>query len=462
MAPPTLRQRARPPDLESDRPRCQHRQNIRGTCVFGEKLHCATMRGKTSVGVWSGLSGTGGCWWSSVQRVAVRTRSTSGATIPREAPGIARRPQLWTLFDIHKALPGRTGRWPPPRASPAGFRPTLHQPRGRRHRHPEDHTGLQRGRARRLRLAGDLGELRRDLGPALVRAGHRLERARAPPRTRSRAPNGEDAPPVFDVAPAQPVLQPVLAGVLRGGARRARPATSTPRSSRSSNDGLPIYPRRRPGSIRSRPEPSPWRAKPVHPYLQKPVAAFLREFPGSWVDDEAMPYFDEGFNNFKYDANAGGRGGAAVHAGEARTPTASRLSSARPHVIGTGPLLARRPAELPNGRPRFGSSTRFHIAIVPAHRRGLRSRQVPRRRAPRWWPRGWIPRPTAGGWRATRSRWPRRDRSCFDAAGISHQLHLAGFAGAHRGRRWASSNIRRTEVGACSPVVFYGGKGIGR
>ena len=38
-----------------------------------------------------------------------------------------------------------------------------------------------------------------------------------------------------------------------------------------------------------------------HPYLKTPVASFLRQFPSSWVDDEEMPYFDEGSNNFKYD-----------------------------------------------------------------------------------------------------------------------------------------------------------------
>src|SRR4029453_11360864 len=38
-----------------------------------------------------------------------------------------------------------------------------------------------------------------------------------------------------------------------------------------------------------------------------------------------------------------------------------------PNVVGTGPLMARRPAEVfPTNRPRFGSYTRWYYAIVGA------------------------------------------------------------------------------------------------
>ena len=228
-------------------------------------LHCATMRGKTSLG--SSGAGCGG-WRLRWPCAAAGCGSYSldfGRDDSREAQASQRRPAAVDDVRHPQGATWRGAPVAPTEVFPGGFPPdTFLDPGARRQRHLEDHPRLQRGRARRLRAARDLGELRRDLGAALVRAGHRLERAQHRAEPRCADADGEERAAGLRRAPAQPVLQPVLAGVLRGGAR-GQPARQVHlgRADRSTRS-CPST-RARPGSTRCGPTPSRCRPSPSHP-----------------------------------------------------------------------------------------------------------------------------------------------------------------------------------------------------
>ena len=139
------------------------------------------------------------------------------------------------------------------------------------------------------------------------------------------------------------------------------------------------------------------------------------------------------------------------------TPRASRPSWRAPAVIGTGPLLSKRPPELYNGRPRFGSLTRFHIATVPATAEAYdpdthlaaTAALVAKAIDPQTY-RGRVARNAL--------KVAERDRACFDApefpmgcTWLDSQARIEDAGGI--------ASIRATELAACSPVVFYARQG---
>ena len=176
---------------------------------------------------------------------------------------------------------------------------------------------------------------------------------------------------------------------------------------------------------------------PSHPYLKKPVATFLNQAPESWVDDEAMPYFNEGANNFKYDDKLVVEE-VPLFVLSKRDAAGTPAPIGAPHVIGTGPLLARRPPDAPGGRPRFGSFTRFHFAMLGATAAAFDPDMYPDAVAALV--AKMLDPEAYRGRVASNAHQGRRDRSpLLHDAGLPHQLPLAGLAGAPSRTRWASS-----------------------
>lgn len=199
----------------------------------------------------------------------------------------------------------------------------------------------------------------------------------------------------------------------------------------------------------------------VHPYLNMPVASFLNQTATSFVDNEKLPYFSQGSNTFKYDA--------ALVVEEVpmflfvrRNSMGGLVHLNAPNVIGTGPLFARRPPDAPGGRPRFGSHSRYHLAIVPATAAAFEPERFEA---------------------ATQSLTDKmlnpsayRGRVATNAVRVAESDPLGCFEDMARfpaGCTWLDSqariedalglaNLQKTEISVCSTVVFYGGKGIGR
>ncbi len=366
------------------------------------------------------------------------------------------RPQLWTMFDIHQALVHK--RPVAPTASfPAGFpAETFLSPQ------PDGTVNLRiiPAYSEGEPAAYVLPEMWLNFDEIWVQPWYEFVTAwddRSNAQNALKGPNGEDSPPVFDVGPRSLFYSPfwVLFYAVVPPGTAFDHYTSV---EQIVNDGLPIY-RGAPWIFSVRPPEVTLAAKPVHPYLNKEVATFLRQYDVSWVDDQAMPYFDEGFNNFKYD------GRLVVE----ETPLfflAKRDASGKPAlldapaVIGTGPLFSRRPPEVGGGKPRFGSASRFHIAMVPATAQAFDpDQQVAATQA--LVAKGIDPQTYRGRVARNAVKIAERDKPCFEAMDfptsctwLDSQARIEDAGGA--------SSIRRTEVVACSPVVFYGGKGIGR
>jgi hypothetical protein len=366
------------------------------------------------------------------------------------------RPEMWTLFNIHEAL--LEGRPVAPTASfPAGFPADFFitpQPDGTAHLRiiPAYSEGEP--------AAYVLPELWLNFDEIWVQPWYEFVTAwneRSNSQNALKGPNGEDAPPVFDVGPRSLFYSPfwVLFYAVVPPGTAFDHYTSV---EQMMNDHLPIY-KGAPWIYSVRPPEVILPPMPVHPYLNKPVATSLRQFDLSWVDDEAMPYFDEGFNNFKYDDRLVVEEVPMFFLAKRGASGKPELLDA-PAVIGSGPLFGRRPPEVGNGKPRFGSATRFHIAIVPASAEAFNPEQhvaaaaalVASNIDPNTY-RGRVARNAV--------KVAERDRACFEAMDfptsctwLDSQARIEDAGGA--------SSIRRTEVVACSPVVFYGGKGIGR
>ena len=174
-----------------------------------------------------------------------------------------------------------------------------------------------------------------------------------------------NAPPVFDVGPQSLFYSPLWLryyAVLPAG---ADPAAYTS-AERIFDEKLPIYPNvawtysLRPDDVRLPDAPI------VHPYLQTPVASFLTQSSAAWVDDESMAYFDEGSANFTYRTADLVVDETPLYELARRGPDGAPLSLGAPRVMGSGPPFARRPADAPGGRPRFGAYSRVYFAVAPA------------------------------------------------------------------------------------------------
>jgi hypothetical protein len=378
-----------------------------------------------------------------------------------QPPGNARpeaRPQLWTMFDIHKAQ--LENRPVIPTASfPDGFRADtfiVPQPDG---------TATLRvipAYSESEPAAYVLPEIWLNFDEIWVQPWYSLITAwndKSNAQNALMSPDGEEeAPPVWDVSHRSLFYSPFWVeyyAVVKPGT----PWDHYTSVEQIVNDGLPIY-RGPPWIYSVRPPGVTLGPKPVHPYLQKEVASFLREYPVSWVDNEAVPYFDEGFNNFKYDPATQVVEEVPLFMLARRDAAGKTVFLDAPYIIGTGPLLSKRPPELYNGRPRFGSYTRFHIATVPATAEAFNP-DVHVTQAEMLVAKGLDPQAWRGRVARNALKIAERDRACFDlpdfpmsCTWLDSQAKIEDAGGV--------ASIRRTEVSACSPVVFYAGKGVGR
>jgi hypothetical protein len=384
---------------------------------------------------------------------------TFGSTDPARAVPNRTRPQLWTLFDMARAL-GEGTAVAASASFPEGFAPeTFLAPR-------------PGGELVDLRIipafsegepaAYVMPEIWVDFDEVWVQPWYSLVTAwndRATGLNRLRDPQtGEAAPPVFDVHPRSLFYNPfwlVFYAVVPSGT----PIDRYTSAEDIFNDKLPIHPGP-PWIYSVRPPQVVLPSPAVHPYLKTPVG-ILSSAELSWVDNEAMPYFNEGANNFKYDASRLTIEEVPLFILSRRDANGDELPiPGAAHVIGTGPLLARRPADAPAKRPRFGSLTRFHITVAPATAAAFRAESFPEARA-LLEARQLAPAAYEGRVAANALPIQATDRGCFGQADFP------------AGCRWLDSqaaiedqlgviNIRRTEVLACSPVVFYGGVGVGR
>jgi hypothetical protein len=372
-------------------------------------------------------------------------------------PSADTRPQLWTLFDIHNALIEHRPVAPTP-SFPEGFPPeTFITPQ------PDGTTTL------RIIPAYSEGEPAAYVLPELwinfdeiwVQPWYEFVTAwndRSNTQNALKGPNDEDAPPVWDVSHRSLFYSPfwvVFYAVVPPGT----PYDHYTSVEQIVNDKLPIY-RGAPWIYSVRPSDVTLGPKPLHPFLKKEVATALREFPVSWVDNEPVPYFDEGFNNFEYDPKTQVVEETPLFMLARRDADGKTVFLDAPHVIGTGPLLSRRPPEVYNGKPRFGSYTRFYIANLPATAAPFNP-DVHVLAAEALVAKGLDPEAYRGKVARNGVKVAERDRVCFDlpefptsCVWLDSQARIEDAGGV--------ASIRRTEVTACSPVVFYGGKGIGR
>jgi hypothetical protein len=376
---------------------------------------------------------------------------SEGDSAPRAAA------QLWTMFDIHRAL--LEGRPVAPTASfPDGFP-------------PETFITSQPDGTTTLRIipaysegepaAYVLPEIWLNFDEIWVQPWYEFVTAwndRSNSQNALKGPNDEDAAPVWDVSHRSLFYSPfwvVFYAVVPPGTAFDH-YTSV---EQIVNDKLPIY-RGPPWIYSVRPPEVTLEAKPLHPFLQKEVAAVLRTFPLSFVDHEPVPYFDEGFNNFEYDPVTQVVEETPLFLLAQRDAEGRTVLLDAPHVIGTGPLLSRRPPEVYNGKPRFGSYTRFYIANLPATAAAY-DPEVHTAATAALVAKMLDPQAYRGRVARNAIKVADRDRPCFElpefpmgCIWLDSQARIEDAGGV--------ASIRRTEVTACSPIVFYGGKGIGR
>jgi hypothetical protein len=257
-------------------------------------------------------------------------------------------------------------------------------------------------------------------------------------------------PPIWEVHPRSLFYSPfwqVYYALLPAGADPTRYTSAE----KIINDKLPLY-LGPPFIYSARPDAITLDMRPVHPYLEAPVATFLNQSPVSFVDDEKIAYFSQGSNGFKFDSKQVVEE-VPMFLFVRRNDKGSMVLLNAPNVIGTGPLFARRPADAPGGRPRFGSYSRFHLAVVPATAAAFDPDAHPEAAAlltaKMLDPRAYRGRMATNG-------------ACFadmvnfpaGCTWLDSQARIEDALGA--------ANLQRTEISSCSTVVFYGGKGIGR
>ena len=128
--------------------------------------------------------------------------------------------------------------------------------------------------------------------------------------------------------------------------------------------------------------------------------------------------------------------------------------------MGSGPVFGRRPTDAPNGRPRFGGYSRMYFALVGANAEAFNPDEYPEASA-MLLAKGFDPRAYRGRVANNGKKVLETDKPCFTQpdfpAGcvwLDSQARVEDTVGV--------ANIFKTEVTACSPLVFYGGKGIGR
>jgi hypothetical protein len=379
-----------------------------------------------------------------------------GCLSSESAEGGVRRPELWTLFDLRAAL-----------ADGGAVAITASLPQGI---DPAETLAPADDGSATLRIipAFSEGEPAAYVMPEIwsgfdevwVQPWYVLVTAwdaQSPNQNRAKTADGMNAPPVFDVGPHSLFYSPLWLttyAVLPAGAEVA----SYTSAERIFNDGLALH-AGAPWTLSVRPDDVGLGAAPVHPFLQTPVAGFLSASPTSWVDGERIAYFDEGRNNFSY------RTGWVVeetplYTLARRGPDGAPQPLGAPRVMGSGPPFARLPADAPNGRPRFGAYSRIYLAVAPATAAAFDPGASPDAAAILT-AQGIDPEAYRGRIAANATMVASADVACFAAPDfpsactwLDSQARIEDSLG--------PSNIIRTDVTACTPLVFYGGKGIGR
>jgi hypothetical protein len=367
------------------------------------------------------------------------------------------RPQLWTLFDLRGALAdGTTVAAVPTR--PQGIDP-------REVLAPSDDGGA----TLKIIPAFSEGQPAAYVMPEIwsrydevwVQPWYVLVTAwdaNSPSANRVKTADGTNAPPVFDVGPRSRFYSPLWLtyyAVLPAG----EDAASYTSAQKIFDEHMEVHAgvawtySVRPDDV------GLGDGTPVHPYLQTPVASFLSAAPTSWVDDERMGYFNEGSNNFKY-----GAGWVVdevpLYELARRGPDGAPEPLGAPRVMGTGPPFARAPADAPNGRPRFGAYSRIYLAVAPATAAAFDPDAAPDAAA-LLTAQGINPETYRGRVAANATKIANADVACFAApdfpaacSWLDSQARIEDSLG--------TVNITRTQVTACTPLVFYGGKAIGR
>jgi hypothetical protein len=377
--------------------------------------------------------------------------SRSGPT----AEAARRKPALWTMFDIRRAQ--REGRPVAPTDSFPHGMPNFFL------------NGLPTDEAVTLRInpafsEGDaaafvMPEVWINFDIVWVQPWYFLVTAwndRSAQSNRLKNPEGMNVPPVWDVGPRSLFYSPLWLVYY------AVVPPNTPQDRYTSaqqifDDKLPIYDG--PPIIYSvHPNDVGLDAKPVHPFLKTDVG-LLSNVPRSFIDGEDMAYFVEGGSNWRYNEKLEAEE-VPLFILARRDAEGNVVPTDWPPIMGSGPLFARRPADAPNGRPRFGGFSRIYFAVVSQTAEAFNPDLYPEVTA-NLLMKGFNPEAYRGRVASNGRKVAETDRVCFTQpefpAGcnwLDSQQRVEDAAGV--------ANIVKTEVTACSPLVFYGGKGIGR
>jgi len=358
------------------------------------------------------------------------------------------KPKLWTLFELRQALDSgeavaATGNYP------QGINPQeVLAPVGDGTATLQIIPAFSEGQP----AAYVMPEIWADFDEVWVQPWYVLVTAwdgKSPTQNRAKTSDGMNAPPVFDVGPKSRFYSPLWLRYFAVLPEGADPAAYTS-AERIFDEKLAVYPNVawtysvRPGDVRLGDAP------PVHPYLQKPVAGFLTEAPTSWVDGESMGYFDEGSGNFTFRTTDLVVDEVPLYELARRGPDGAPASLGAPRVMGSGPPFARRPADAPNGRPRFGAYSRITFAVAPSTAGAFDPDAAPDAVA-------LLTAQTLDP-QAYRGR-VATDVACFAAVDfpvsctwLDSQSRIEDSLGV--------VNIVPTDVTACTPLVFYNGKAI--
>ncbi|HEY0705303.1 MAG TPA: hypothetical protein VGG33_00810, partial [Polyangia bacterium] len=266
-----------------------------------------------------------------------------------------------------------------------------------------------------------------------------------------------NVPPVWDVGPRSLFYSPfwvVFYAVVPPGTAPERYRSAE----RIFDDGLEVH--QGPAIIYSvRPDDVVFDTDPVHPHLNKPTSN-IGQAPASWVDGERIAYFNEGGNNFRWDPIKLEVEEVPLFFFHRRNEAGVLVPLPAAPVMGSGPLFGRRPPDAPNLRPRFGAYSRFHIAVVSPTAEVFEPDEQPEAVAALQ-AKGIDPNVYKGRVASNGRKVAETDRVCFtqpefpaSCTWLDSQARVEDSVG--------TQNIVRTEVSACSPLVFYGGKGIGR
>jgi hypothetical protein len=370
---------------------------------------------------------------------------------------VDKRPALWTLFDMRDAMTADapmavTSRYP------KGILPSeILAPAGDGTATLKVIPAFSEGQP----AAYVMPEIWADFDEVWVQPWYVLLTAwdgKSPNQNRAKLTDGTNAPPVFDVGPRSLFYSPLWLRYYAVLPADADPAAYTS-AERIFDEKLAVYPNvawtysMRPADVRLPAAPI------VHPYLQTPVASFLTQSDTSWVDDESMGYFDEGSGNFTFRTEDLVVNEVPLFELARRGPDGAPLSLGAPRVMGSGPPFARRPADAPNGRPRFGAYSRIYFAVAPATAAAFDPDASPEAVA-LLTAQGLDPQAYRGRVATNGAKVADTDVACFAATDfpascnwLDSQAKIEDSLGV--------VNIIATEVTACSPLVFYAGKGIG-